>query len=79
MNGSWREGSGRKGDTTTARATEGILRVPVRRVLGGEVSFEGELKLDYGRGGVLNDEGAGEVGDGVSESDGDGGRHLEED
>ena len=79
VNGSWGKGSGRKGETATARTTEGILGVPVRRILGSEASFESELKLDDGCGGVLNDEGTGEIGDGVSESDGDRGRHFEDD
>ena len=78
VNRSWRSGSGRKGETTAARTAKGILRVPVRGVLGSEVSFEGELKLDDGRCGVLDDEGTGEVGDGLGEGGGDGRRHFED-
>jgi hypothetical protein len=76
---SWWERSGGKGETATARTTKGILGAPGGRVLGGEVSFKSKLKLYGGGSGVLHDEGAGEVGDGVSESDSDGRRHFEED
>ena len=79
VDGSWGERSGGEGETATTRTTEGILWAPGGRVLGGEVSFESELKLDYGGRGVLDDEGTGEVGDGVSESDGEGRRHFKDD
>lgn len=78
MNGSWREGGGGKGETTTTRTLEGVLRIPGRSVLGSEISFESELKLDDGCGGIVDDEGTGEVGDGVSESGSDRRRHYEE-
>ena len=79
MDGSWWERSGRKGETATTRAAEGVLGAPVGRVLGSEVSFESKLKLDDGGRGVLDDERTGEIGDGVSESDSDRGRHFEDD
>ena len=79
MDGSGRERGGGEGEAATARTAEGILGRPSRRVLGGEVSLESKLKLDDGCGGVLDDEGTGEVCDGVSESDGDGGGHFEGD
>jgi len=75
---SWRERGRGQGETATARTAEGVLGAPGRRVLGGEASLESKLKPDDGGGGVLNDEGTGEVGDGVSESDSDG-RHFEGD
>ena len=78
MDRSWWERGGGEGETATTRAAKGILRAPSRRVLGDEVSLESELKLDDGGSGVLNDEGTGEIGDGVSESDSDG-RHFEDD
>ena len=79
MNGSGRERGGGEGETTTTRTAEGMLGTPSRRVLGGEVSLESKLKLDDGGCGVVDDEGTGEVGDGVSESDSDGGGHFEGD
>ena len=79
MDRSRREGSGGKGETATTGTTERILGAPGGRVLGCEVSFEGELKLDDCGGGVLNDEGTGEIGDGVSKSDSDRRRHFEDD
>ena len=79
MNRSRRERGGGEGEAATTRTAEGILWTPSRRVLGSEVSLESKLKLDDGGGGVLDDEGTGEVGDGVSESDSDGGGHFEGD
>lgn len=79
VNRSWREGSRRKGETTTTRTAEGILGAPGGRVLGSEVSFKSELKLDDGGRGILDDKRTGEVGDGVSESDSDRRRHFEDD
>lgn len=79
MNGSGRERGGGKGEAATTRTAERVLGTPSRRVLGGEVSLESKLKLDDGGSGVLDDEGTGEVGDGVSESDSDGGGHFEGD
>ena len=76
MDRSWGERSRGKGETTTARAAERLLWAPSGRVLGSEIGFEGELELDDGGSGVLDDKGAGEVGDGVSESDSNGG-HFE--
>jgi hypothetical protein len=76
---SWWERGGGEGETATTRTAEGILGAPSRRVLGSEVGFKSELKLDDGGSGVLDDEGAGEVGDGVGESDSDGRRHFEGD
>ena len=78
VNRSWGEGSGREGETTTTRTAEGILGAPGRRVLGSEVSFKSELKLDDGGGGIMDYKRTGEVGDGVGESDSDGRRHLED-
>ena len=79
MDGSRGERGGGEGEAATTRTAEGILGTPGRRVLGGEVSLESKLELDDGGGGVVDDEGAGEVGDGVSESDSDGGGHFEGD
>jgi len=76
VDGSWWERSRGEGETATARTTKGILWAPGRRVLGGEASFESELKVDDGCSGVVDDEGTGEVSDGVSESDRDGRRHF---
>jgi hypothetical protein len=73
---SWRERSRGKRETTTARAAKRLLGAPGGSVLGGEISFEGELERDDGGGGVVDDKGTGEVGDGVSEGGGDGG-HFE--
>ena len=79
MDGSWWERGGGKGEAATTRTAEGILRTPSSRVLGSEVSLESKLELDDGGSGVLDDEGTGEVGDGVSKGDSDGGRHFEGD
>ena len=79
MDGSGWESGGGKGETATARTTKGILGAPSRGVLGSEVGFKSKLKLDDCGGGVLDDEGTGEVSDGVSESDSDGRRHFEDD
>lgn len=78
MDGSWWERGGGEGEAATTRTAERILRAPGSRVLGSEVSFQSKLKLDDGGRGVLDDEGTGEVGDGVSESGGDGRRHFED-
>ena len=79
MDRSWWERGGGEGEAATPRTAKGVLGAPSGRVLGSEVGLKRELQLDDGGGGVLDDEGAGEVGDGVSEGGGNGGRHFEED
>ena len=79
MDGSWWERGRGEGETATTRTAKRILWAPVSRVLGSEVGLESELKLDDGGSRVVDDEGTGEVGDGVSESDSDGRRHFEDD